>query len=121
MLPVRLLLLLLLLWLSVMQPVVPNPNLPGLTQGQVVVLAEKTYHFAHEGFLFCAPRCVTHFAEESIPYHPGEKACLDRCINKVKLGLEMAIDAKKTFEKQLKNDELPYQWMRDAASGKMVR
>lgn len=104
-----------------MQPVVHNPSLPGLTQGKVVVLAEKTQHIGVEGFVFCAPRCITHFGEDSIPYHYGEKACLDRCLRKVRQGLDMAIEAKKTFETQLKGGEMPYQWMRDAASGQMAQ
>ncbi|CCW72278.1 unnamed protein product [Phytomonas sp. Hart1] len=101
-----------------MQPVQPNNNLPGLGQNEVVILSEKLYHIANEGFMFCSQKCITHYGEDSIPYHPGEKACLDRCISKVRHGMYMAIDTKRKFEEQLKAQEMPYQWMRDAAAGK---
>ncbi|CCW64365.1 unnamed protein product [Phytomonas sp. EM1] len=102
-----------------MQPVQPNINLPGLSQNEVVILSEKLHHIGNEGFMFCARKCITHYGEDSIPYHPGEKACLDRCISKVRNGMYMAIDIKKKFEEQLKAQELPYQWLKDAASGKL--
>lgn len=100
-----------------MQPPQPNPALIGITQADAVILSEKVHHIAHEGFLFCSRRCITHFAEDSIPHHAGEKACLDRCTSKVRNGLYMAIDHKKEFEAQLRDGALPYKWMKDAASG----
>lgn len=100
-----------------MQPVAPNQNLPGLTQSEIVVLEEKLHFQGNQGFLYCTRQCITHFAEDSIPYHPGEKACLDRCMNKVALGMAMAYVTKKEFERQLRSEQLPYQWMRDAAAG----
>lgn len=100
-----------------MQPVQPNTNLPGLSQGQVVVLSEKIHNYAGEGFTFCTERCITHFGEDSIPYHPGEKTCMDRCISKLRLGMEMAVESKNNFERRLKAGEMPYRWMRAAASG----
>ncbi|KAL7696388.1 hypothetical protein N2W54_004851 [Lotmaria passim] len=102
-----------------MQPVQPNPNLPGLSQAEAVILSEKLYHIEYEGFDFCSRRCITHFGEESIPHHPGEKTCLDRCISKIRNGLYMAIDQKKEFEHKLRDGALPYQWMKDAASGNL--
>jgi hypothetical protein len=102
-----------------MQPVQPNPNLAGLSQAEAVILSEKVFHISQEGFFFCAPKCITHFQEDSIPHHPGEKACLDRCISKVRNGFYMAIDHKKEFEQKLRDGALPYQWMKDAASGNL--
>ncbi|KPI90043.1 hypothetical protein ABL78_0903 [Leptomonas seymouri] len=102
-----------------MQPVQPNNNFPGLSQAEVVILSEKLYHINHEGFLFCSRKCITHYGEESIPYNPGEKACMDRCISKVRNGLQMAISHKKDFEHSLRDGALPYQWMKDAASGSL--
>lgn len=102
-----------------MQPVQPNPALAGISQAEAVILSEKVHHVAHEGFDFCARKCITHFAQESIPHHVGEKACLDRCINKVRNGFYMAIDQKKDFELKLRDGALPYSWMRDAASGNL--
>lgn len=102
-----------------MQPVQPNTNLPGLKQSEVVILSEKLYHVANEGFHFCAKKCITHYGEDSIPYHPGEKTCLDRCVSKVRDGMLIAIERKKLFEEQLRAGEMPYQWMKDAAAGNL--
>ncbi|KPA79642.1 putative mitochondrial hypothetical protein [Leptomonas pyrrhocoris] len=102
-----------------MQPVQPRNHLPGLSQAEAVILSEKLYHISHEGFFFCSKQCITHFGEESIPYNPGEKACFDRCISKVRNGFYMAIDSKKDFEQKLRDGALPYQWMKDAASGNL--
>lgn len=100
-----------------MQPVQHNNSLPGLSQSEVVVLSEKLYNIGNNGFFFCATKCITHYGEDSIPYHPGEKACLDRCISKITDGLYMAIDVKKQFDEDLKAGKLPYKWMQDAAAG----
>nr|AEV77085.1 sTim1 [Leishmania tarentolae] len=102
-----------------MQPVQSNPSLMGLTQSEAVILAEKLYHISNEGFMYCTKKCITHYGDDAIPYHPGEKACLDRCIHKVRNGMYMAIDHKKDFEQKLRSGDLPYQWMKDAAAGKM--
>lgn len=102
-----------------MQPVVPNPNLPGLTQSEAVVLSEKTSHVAYEGFEFCSRRCITHFGEDSVPNHPGEKACLNRCISKLRVGMYLAIDVRKSFEERLGQGDFPYKWMRDASQGNL--
>ncbi|KAK7194565.1 Tim10/DDP family zinc finger containing protein [Novymonas esmeraldas] len=102
-----------------MQPVQPNPQLAGLSQSEVVILSEKLYHVGHTGFHYCSRRCITHFGEDSIPHHPGEKACLSRCLSKVRNGMDMAIAHKKDFEEKLRDGQLPYQWMKDAAAGNM--
>lgn len=102
-----------------MQPVQPNNNLPGLTQSEAVILSEKVYHISFEGFNFCMPKCIDHFGEESVPHHPGEQACMNRCISKVRNGLYMAIDHKKDFEQKLREGALPYQWMKDASNGNL--
>lgn len=102
-----------------MQPVQPNPSLIGLSQSEAVILSEKVYHISNEGFMFCTPKCITHFGMESMPYHYGEKACMDRCLSKVRNGMYMAIDHKKDFEKKLRSGDMPYQWMKDAAAGSM--
>ncbi|EPY32055.1 hypothetical protein STCU_02999 [Strigomonas culicis] len=94
-------------------------QIPGVAQLDLVIASERLYHTTNEGFEFCLDRCMTHYAEDSIPYHYGEKTCLDRCLAKVDGGMRMAVAAKKDFEKKLKAGEMPYQWMRDAEQGKI--
>lgn len=98
---------------------VSNPALAGLSQAEIIVLNEKANLFTYEGFYFCAPRCVTHFGEDGIPYHYGEKTCLNRCMSKLKLGLEMAVESKRNFQKEVSEQRLPYNWMRKAAQGEL--
>ncbi|AIN99024.1 hypothetical protein LPMP_251610 [Leishmania panamensis] len=102
-----------------MQPVQPNPSLMGLSQSEAVILSEKLYHISNEGFMYCAEKCITHYGDDAIPYHPGEKACLDRCTHKVRNGMDMAVAQKKEFERLLRSGDLPYQWMKDAAAGNL--
>lgn len=89
-----------------------NPNLPGLTLGQVVVLSEKLHTVGGEGFLFCHERCITHFGDDSIPYHNGEKSCMDRCMSKLYNGFEMARSSRQEFEETVRKGGLPFGWMK---------
>lgn len=95
-----------------MQAVQQNPSLPGLAQSEAIVLSEKLYNIHTKGFKFCSERCISHYGEDSIPYHPGEKTCLDRCLEKVKQGINMAIETKKTFEMDIKKGKFAYNWMK---------
>ncbi|RNF06188.1 sTim1 [Trypanosoma rangeli] len=99
-----------------MQAPQANPQLAGLPQRDALVLSEKLQLITYDGFMHCARRCITHYGEDSIPYHPGEKACLDRCISKVYNGLELSRQLKKEFEEKVKKGEMPYKWMRDMTS-----
>lgn len=93
-----------------------NPALAGISQADAIILNEKAYNLVYEGFYFCAPKCVRDFSEEGLPYHPGEKACLGRCMEKLKLGTSMALDIKKKLQEDLASQHLPYSWMRDVAN-----
>lgn len=95
---------------------VSNPALTGITQGEAIILNEKAYNLVYEGFEYCAPKCVRDFSEEGLPYHPGEKACLNRCLEKLKIGTNMGLDIKKKFQADLAAQHLPYAWMRDVAN-----
>ncbi|EAN94952.1 hypothetical protein C3747_20g304c [Trypanosoma cruzi] len=96
-----------------MQPPQANPQLAGLPQRDAVVLAEKLQLITYDGFMHCARQCITHYGEDSLPYHPGEKSCLDRCISKVYNGLELSRQLKKEFEEKVKRGEMPYRWMKE--------
>ena len=91
----------------------PNPALPGLTHGQVVVLTEKLHTVGSAAFLRCHDHCITHFGEDSIPYHPGEKACVDRCVAKTMHGFTIAKQLRNEFEEKVRNNQMPYRWMKD--------
>lgn len=90
-----------------------NPNLPGLKQGEIAILSEKLHTIGGEGFYFCQNKCVTHFGEDALPYHPGEKACLDRCMSKLYNGFDMAKGCRSQFAEKVKNDDFPFQWMKE--------
>lgn len=94
-----------------MQPT-GNPNLPGLKAGEIVVLSEKLHVIGGDGFLFCSKRCITHFGEDAVPYHPGEKACLDRCVSKLYDGFDLAKAQRSEFELLLKKEDMPFSWMK---------
>ncbi|KAG8345437.1 hypothetical protein ERJ75_001597400 [Trypanosoma vivax] len=99
-----------------MQPVQPNPQLAGMAQRDVVVLAERLQLVTNEGFEYCMRKCLTHYGEDSIPYHPGEKACVDRCINKVHNGFLLSKSVRSEFESKMKAGDMPYEWMKSLAS-----
>lgn len=102
-----------------MQNSLSNPALAGITQGEVILTNEKSYHTAYEAYYICAPRCITHFGEDGIPYHSGEKSCLDRCMAKLKVGMELALETKKQFQKELSEQRLPYRWMQQVANNEV--
>ncbi|AAZ10195.1 Tim10/DDP family zinc finger, putative [Trypanosoma equiperdum] len=99
-----------------MQPPQTNPQLAGMAQRDVVVLAERQQLISNEGFNYCMRRCITHYGEDSIPYHPGEKACLDRCVNKIHNGLDLSCTIRKEFEEKIKKGDMPYRWMKEVLS-----
>ncbi len=94
-----------------------NPSLPGLRTGEVIVLSEKLQTVGNLAFPYCWSRCLTHFGEDSVPYHPGEKACLDRCTSKSMTAFDIAKVRRKMFEDRVTNEKTPYGWMKVLASG----
>ena len=91
-----------------------NQNFPGLTPSQMIVMAEKVQSITELGVPHCWSRCVTHFGEDALPYHPGEKTCFDRCMSKLSQGYEIAKDARKETEKVARESEgMQWKWMRD--------
>ncbi|CAD2217333.1 hypothetical protein AGDE_03738 [Angomonas deanei] len=97
-----------------------GPNyIPGVSPTDQVLYSERLYHTTNESYEYCLKKCLTHFQEESIPYHYGEMTCLTRCMSKIKDGFLLAVETKKKFENELKAGEMPYQWMRDARDGKL--
>jgi hypothetical protein len=84
-----------------------NPALPGMTPVKTVVLAEKLYTVGNEGIPYCFKKCITHFGEDSIPYHPGEKSCSDRCLMKLYDSFSLAKEVRRNFNEQLKRQEMP--------------
>lgn len=91
-----------------------NPNLPGVPPLKQVVLAEKIGAIWTTGMPYCWTKCVTHFGEDALPYHPGEKTCFDRCMHKLMEGVELARSARKVTEATAKDDGLgSWKWMQD--------
>ena len=84
-----------------------NPNLPGIGATQTETLSEKLYIIGNEGMKTCFKKCVTHFGEDSVPYHPGEKACQDRCINKLYDSFVKAKEIRTAFDADIKAGKMP--------------
>jgi hypothetical protein len=89
-----------------------NPSLPGLRTGEIIVLSEKTQTIGNLVFPHCWKKCLTHFGEDSVPYHPGEKSCLDRCAAKSMAAFDIAKARRKIFEEKIANEKTPYKWMK---------
>eukprot|EP00796_Vickermania_ingenoplastis_P009316 gene9316-6555_t len=97
-------------------PGITNPALAPLSQSELIILNEKAYSLSFESFYYCAPRCITHYNEDSIPYNSGEKACLDRCMKQLANAQAMSQDIKRKFQEELQAQRLPYSWMQRAAN-----
>eukprot|EP00758_Cryptobia_borreli_P012770 Tbor_TRINITY_DN5773_c3_g3::TRINITY_DN5773_c3_g3_i1::g.20525::m.20525 len=92
--------------------------IPGRTLEQTCNLAEKISTVSgNDTFAFCWKKCITHFGEDAIPFHLGEKGCFDRCMSKVKYGFEMASVLKKEFNEGIKNDTLQFNWLTELKNG----
>ena len=94
-----------------------NPNLPGVRSGEIIVLSEKVQTIGNMAFPYCVSKCMTHFGEDSVPYHPGEKACIDRCVGKSTAAFEIAKTRRKMFEEKVQAERLPYKWMTTIGEG----
>jgi hypothetical protein len=68
----------------------PGGPLMGVPMAQTVCVAERNAAMLAQGMPRCFKQCITHFGEDSLPYHPGEKTCHDRCIAKIAEGVDMA-------------------------------
>lgn len=90
----------------------PNPNLPGVSPRNIVLLSEKLNTIGEHGIPSCFGKCITHFGDDSIPYHPGEKACMDRCLNKLYEGFHIAQEHQKIFDAKLKAGLFDAPWVK---------
>ena len=63
--------------------------LVGVGPAGTVAAAERLSFVETECMPLCFARCIHHKGEDSLPYHPGEKTCVDRCIGKILQGAEM--------------------------------
>ena len=91
-----------------------NPNLPGLNAPDTLALAEKVAATSDAALPYCWTKCVTHFGDDALPYHPGEKTCFDRCMTKIWLGYDIAKDARLVTEAVARESEgMKWKWMRD--------
>lgn len=90
-----------------------NPQLPGVGAIDTVIVSEKMQQIGMIGCNFCFQKCVTHFAEESIPYHPGEKSCQDRCLAKIIDGYEIAKQVRQDLEMKIRAGKPVAKWMEE--------
>jgi len=85
----------------------PPPSLPGLPPGAVspkemVIMNEKLASI--EGFAspYCFKNCVGFFSEDSIPYHYGERVCMERCADKLYESFQLAKTLRQSIESKVK-------------------
>ena len=81
----------------------PNLGLPNARVSQCIVTQELNAAKLRLHLGDCFQRCVTHFDEDSLPHHPGEKVCMDRCFAKLGAALHLSKDAKKAFDERAKD------------------
>ena len=81
----------------------PTIGLPGASIAEAIVVQELNATKLRLALGPCFQRCITHFDEDSLPHHPGEKVCMDRCIAKVGAALELSKDAKRAFDERAKD------------------
>lgn len=82
---------------------VPPLGLPNAKVSQTIVAQELNAAKVRLHLGDCFQRCITHFDEDSLPHHPGEKVCMDRCFAKLGAALELSKDAKKSFDERAKD------------------
>lgn len=88
-----------------------NPQLPGLSPTDIIVLSEKAMTVADTFRPRCFKRCITHFGEEGYPYYSGEKTCMDRCMMKAAAALDISRQVKQTQINKQAAGEISYAWM----------
>ena len=81
----------------------PTIGLPGASIGRAIVLQELNSAKLRLMLGDCFQRCITHFDEDSLPHHPSEKVCMDRCFSKLGSSTELSKDAKKDFDERAKD------------------
>jgi hypothetical protein len=81
----------------------PTIGLPGAPISRAIVLQELNSAKLRLTLGDCFQRCITHFDEDSLPHHPSEKVCMDRCFSKLGAALELSKDAKKEFDERAKD------------------
>ena len=81
--------------------------LPGLSPTELVATAEQVQLIGNTGMDMCFQKCIKFFGEDSIPYHPGEKTCMDRCTAKLADSYYMAKTIRRQFEDDLKIGQMP--------------
>lgn len=76
----------------------PTIGLPNTSLAEAMVVQELNAAKLRMQLGPCFQRCITHFDEDSIPHHPGEKVCMDRCMAKLGAALQWSKDCKKEFD-----------------------
>ena len=95
-----------------MQPPNAGPLL-GVGPAGTVAAAEKLAYVEAECVPLCYAKCIHHSGEDSIPYHPGEKTCVDRCIAKIVNGADMMRPITQALQTRVKSGvkESGMQWL----------
>lgn len=96
-----------------MQAQEPPTTLPGKTLHETIVASEmlNTVHGA-KTIDFCWGKCITHFGEDALPYHTGEKSCFDRCASKIRFGFDLSKSLVKEFNAKMADDHTEFAWMK---------
>lgn len=88
----------------------PIHSLPGAPVSEAICRQETNAAKLRLALGDCFNRCITHYDEDSLPHHPGEKVCMDRCFQKLGGALDMSKEQKKLFDARAQDfseDALP--------------
>ncbi|KNH02451.1 sTim1 [Perkinsela sp. CCAP 1560/4] len=92
----------------------PPPQVPGLPPMPALTVSginEKLYTIGEFGQTYCFQNCVGYFAEDSIPYHYGEKTCYERCLSKLHEGFHLSRKVRKDIESRAKDGTYLPSWI----------
>ena len=93
----------------------PPPQVPGLPPMpplQLITLSEKLNTIGDMASKYCFKSCVGFFSEDSLPYHYGERTCMERCANKFYESFHLAREVRKKLEESIKAGQYAPTWFR---------
>eukprot|EP00759_Apiculatamorpha_spiralis_P015360 PhF_6_TR22007/c0_g1_i1/m.31273 len=89
------------------------PGLPPMPPIQLVLTSEKLSTILDVAGPMCFKQCVGYFSEDSIPYHYGERTCMERCADKLYDSFHMARGLRHSVEAKIKAGVYTPSWLSD--------
>mmetsp|Transcript_8144 Transcript_8144/g.10867 ORF Transcript_8144/g.10867 Transcript_8144/m.10867 type:complete len:105 (-) Transcript_8144:77-391(-) len=92
----------------------PPPQIPGLPPTpplQLVSTSEKLNAIGEYASVQCFKNCVGYFSEDSLPYHYGERTCVERCADKLYDCFHLSREVRKKLEMKAKARKYSPSWL----------